>query len=136
MQGNPVREQTPSFKVSITPVLAHSAVHAHTQTHTHTHVFMGSCTCARSLQPCQTLYNPMGCSLPGSSVHRILQARILGWVAMPFPRESSPPRDQTCFSYVSCIGRRVLTTSTIWEFPRHNQKFKRKKEKKKKKRAR
>ena len=39
--------------------------------------------------------DPMDCSLPGSSVHGILQARILEWVAMPFSRESSPPRDQT-----------------------------------------
>ena len=46
---------------------------------------------------------------------------------MPSPKESSPPRDQTCFSYVFCIGRGVLTTSTAWEFPRHNQNFKRKK---------
>ena len=35
------------------------------------------------------------CSLPGSSVHGILQARILEWVAMPFSRGSSPPRDRT-----------------------------------------
>ena len=48
---------------------------------------------------------------------------------MPFPRDSSPPGDQTFFSYVSCIGRGVLTTSTTWEFPRHNQNFKRKKRK-------
>ena len=37
----------------------------------------------------------MDCSLPGSSVHSILQTRILQWVAIPFSRESSPPRDQT-----------------------------------------
>ena len=39
--------------------------------------------------PCPTLCNPMGCNLPGSSV----QARILGWAAIPFSRGSSPPRD-------------------------------------------
>ena len=50
----------------------------------------------------------MDCSPPGSSVHRILQARILGWAAMPFSKGSSQPRDQTCISYVSCIGRQVL----------------------------
>ena len=38
----------------------------------------------------------------------ILQARILEWVAMPSFRESSQSRDQTCMSYVSCIGRQVL----------------------------
>ena len=43
-----------------------------------------------------TLCNPMDCSPPGSSVHGILQARILEWVAMPFSRGSSWPRDWTC----------------------------------------
>ena len=47
----------------------------------------------------------MDCSPPGSSVHGILQARILEWVAIPFSRRSSQPRDQT---RVSCIGRWVL----------------------------
>ena len=45
-----------------------------------------SCVCAQSPQLCLTLCNPMDCSPPGSSVHGILQARILGWVAMPFSR--------------------------------------------------
>ena len=44
----------------------------------------------------------------GSSVHRILQARMLKWVAVPFSRESSQPRDQT---HVSCIAGRFFT---IW----------------------
>ena len=43
---------------------------------------------AKSLQSCSTLYDPMDCSPPGSSVHGILQARILEWVAMPSSRES------------------------------------------------
>ena len=47
------------------------------------------------LQSCPTLYDPMDCSLPGSSVHGILQARILKWVAMPSFRGSSWPRFQT-----------------------------------------
>ena len=55
-----------------------------------------------------TLCNPMDYSPPGSSVHRILQARILEGVAMASSRESSQPRDQTCIYYVSCIGRRAL----------------------------
>ena len=70
------------------------------------------CVCvhthAKSLQSCPTLCNPMDCSLPGSCVHGILQARILVWVAMPSSRGSFQPRDQTSVSYVSCIGRRVL----------------------------
>ena len=46
-------------------------------------------------QLCLTLCNPMVCSPTGSSVHGISQARILEWVAMPFSRGSSQPRDQT-----------------------------------------
>ena len=47
-------------------------------------------------------------SPPGSSVHGVLQARILEWVAMPSSRGSSRPRDRTHISYISCIGRWVL----------------------------
>ena len=46
-------------------------------------------------QSCPTLGNPMDTSPPGSSVHGILQAKILEWVAISFSRGSSPPRDQT-----------------------------------------
>ena len=49
----------------------------------------------------------MGCSLPGSSVHGILQARILEWVANPFSRASSQPRDQT---QVSCTAGGFFTS--------------------------
>ena len=49
---------------------------------------------AKSLQSCPTLCNPMSCSPPGSSVHGILQARILEWVAMPSSRGSSQPTVQ------------------------------------------
>ena len=54
------------------------------------------------IQSCSTLFDPVDCSLLGSSVHGILQARILEWVAIPFSRGSSQPRYQT---QVSCIGR-------------------------------
>ena len=67
-----------------------------------------ACMRAKSLQSCSTLCGPMDCSPPGSSVHGILQTRILEWVAMPSSRASSQPRDQTHISYVSYIGRRVL----------------------------
>ena len=46
-------------------------------------------------QSCLTLCIPMDCSPPGSSVHRILQARTLAWVAMLSSRGSSQPRDKT-----------------------------------------
>ena len=45
--------------------------------------------CVLVAQSCPTLCDPMDCSLPGSSVHGILQARILEWVDMPFSRGSS-----------------------------------------------
>ena len=69
-----------------------------TETHAH----------AKSLQSCPALCDPMGCSLPGSSVHGILQTRILECVALPASRASSWPRDQTCVSCISCIGKRIL----------------------------
>ena len=67
-----------------------------------------ACMPAESLQPCPTLCDPVDSSPPGSSVHGILQARILEWVAMPSSRGASPPRDQTHISYASCTGRRIL----------------------------
>ena len=63
---------------------------------------------AKSLQSCPTLCDPMDHRLPGSSVHGILQAKMLEWVAMSTSRQSFQPRDQNRISYVSCIGRRVL----------------------------
>ena len=56
-------------------------------------------------QSCLILCDPMDCSLPGSSVHGILQARILEWAAMPSSRASSQPRDWT---QVSCIAGRFF----------------------------
>ena len=48
----------------------------------------------------------MDCCSPGSSVHGILQARILEWVAIPFSRVSSPPRDGTweCEQILYCLS--------------------------------
>ena len=59
----------------------------------------------KSLQYFLTLCDPMDWSLPGSSVHWILQARVLEWVAMPSSRGSSQPMGLAC---VSCISRWVL----------------------------
>ena len=58
-------------------------------------------------QLCPTLCHPTDCSPPGSSLHGILQARILGWIAAPFSRGSSQPRDWT---QVSCIAGRFLSS--------------------------
>ena len=57
------------------------------------------------LLSCVTLFNPMDCSPPGSSVLRICQTRILESVAISFSRGSSWLRDQT---WVSCTGRQIL----------------------------
>ena len=59
-----------------------------------------------------TQYDPMDCSLP-DSVQEILQARILEQIAIPFPRGSSPPRDQT---WVSCIAGRFFTIRATEEW--------------------
>ena len=58
------------------------------------------CMHTKSFQSWPTLRNPMDCSPPGSSVHGLLQARVLEWVAMYFSRGSSRPRNQT---HVSCL---------------------------------
>ena len=73
-----------------------------------THYGVRVCVHAKSLQSCLTLCNPISCILPGSSIYGILQARILEWVAFPFSRGFSQPRDRTHVSYVSCMGRWVL----------------------------
>ena len=67
-----------------------------------------SCKCAKSLQSCPILCDPVDCSPPGFSVHGIFQARILEWVATPSSKGSSRPRDRTRVSYISCIGRWFL----------------------------
>ena len=61
-------------------------------------------------QPCPTLCNPVDCSLPGFSVHGILQARILEWVTISFSRGSSRPRDRTRISHIG--GRRFNLWAT------------------------
>ena len=74
----------------------------------------------KSLQSCPTLCDPVDCSLPSSSVHGILQARILEWVAISFSRGSSWPRDRT---WVSCIGGRsfnLWATREAWSKSHQN----------------
>ena len=66
-------------------------------------------------QLCLTLWDPMDCNPPGSSVHGTLQAGILEQVATSFSRGSSQPGDQTQVSRVSCIGRQILYHCTAWE---------------------
>ena len=66
-------------------------------------------------QSCLTLCDPTDYSLPGFSVHGILQARILEWIVIPFSKGSSQPRDRT---QVSCIAGRFFT---VWATGKTNQ---------------
>ena len=72
-------------------------------------------------QSCPTLCDPMDCSLPGSSVHGIFQARILEWVAISFSRRSSQPGD---WNQVSHIAGRRFTVWTTGEVTEDGSKFK------------
>ena len=66
------------------------------------------CVCVKVTQLCLTPCDAMDCSSPGSSVHGILQARIQEWIAIPFSRGSSWPKNWT---QVSCIAGRFFT---VW----------------------
>ena len=66
-------------------------------------------------QSCPTLCDPMDCSLPGSSLHGILQAIVLECVAISFSRGSSWPRDRTCISSISCIDMLFVYHWATWE---------------------
>ena len=71
-------------------------------------------------QLCPTLYDPMDGSPAGSSVHEILQARILEWIAIPFSRGSFCPSDET---QVSCTAGRFLIFWATMEAPTHTVEF-------------
>ena len=64
------------------------------------------------VQSCLTLGNPMVCSLPGSSVHRVFQARILEWVAMPSSKGSSQPRNWTTSLGSPALAGGFITTES------------------------
>ena len=76
-----------------------------------------SCFVLCCVQTCPTLCDPMDRSPPGSSVYGTSQARILEWVAIFFSSRSSPPRDQTSISCISCTGRQILYHWATWEGP-------------------
>ena len=75
-------------------------------------LFFSQCMCA---QLCLTLCDPMDCKPPGSSIHGIFQARILGWIATSCSRGSSWPRD--FWTQVSWIAGRFFTNWAIREAP-------------------
>ena len=70
-------------------------------------------------QSCPTLCDPMDCSPPGSSIHGILQARVLEWGAISFSRGSSWPRDQT---QVSRIAGWCFNLWATWKAPQKQTK--------------
>ena len=96
-------------------------IHVYTQTNTYLYVYMDRSFCFYGInyhsfvcfpnyegccvvlvtQLCLTLCNPMDCSLPGSSVHGIIQLRILEWVTIPFSRGSSHHRVRTWVSHIA-----------------------------------
>ena len=80
---------------------------------------MGVCVCVRArAQSCLTLCNPMDCSPPDSSVHRIFQARILKWVAFPFPGNIPNPRIEPASLVSPTLAGRFFTTVPSWK-PTH-----------------
>ena len=88
-------------------ILSHFPRFWHTQ-----YLVFSWCVCA---WPCLALCDPMNCSLPGSSVHGISQARILEWVAIFSSRGSSWPSTQNYTSWISWISRQILYHCTTWE---------------------
>ena len=71
------------------------------------------CVHAKSFQLCLTLCNLMNCSPPGFSVHGILQARILEWVAIPYLQGIFLTQDRTCVSSGSCIAGSFFTVEPL-----------------------
>ena len=80
-------------------------------------LYLHACMCAELFQLCPTICDSMDCSPPGCSVHGILQARILEWVAMPSSRGSSYPMNQTHAGEPAspALAGRFFITSTTWE---------------------
>ena len=108
------------FEVFVCPYLS-LAVLANTQFTQLTSSSYLQCVCVCTVtQLCLTLCDPMDCRPPGSSVHGILQARVLEWVAMPFSRGSFQPRDQTHVSCVSCFAGGFFTHCAIVLFGFHD----------------
>ena len=78
------------------------------------------CVCmhTKSLHLCLTLCNALGCSLPGSSVHGIPQARILEWVAVPFLQDIFPTQQfNQCLLRLPLLADVFFSMSAIWEVP-------------------
>ena len=93
----------------------HASVHCPQRKNTLIKLWVNYMMCVHS-QLYPTLCNPMDCSLLGSSVHGIFQARILEWVAISYSREGIlQNQDQTHISSISCTGRQILYHWATWE---------------------
>ena len=75
---------------------------------------------AKSLQSCLTIWDPVNCSPPGSSVHGIIQATILNLVAMPSFRHLPQLGSEPAFLTSPALEGRFFTTSDTWEVPIHS----------------
>ena len=75
------------------------------------------CVHAKSLQSCPALCDTVDCSPPGSSVHGIVQARILEWVALPSPGDLPDPGIKSRSLKSPALAGRLFTTSATWEAP-------------------
>ena len=75
------------------------------------------CVCAKSLQLCLTLCDPMDCILPGFSVHWILQAGIPEWLPFPPPGDLPDPGIEHVSLISAALAGGFFTSSTIWEAP-------------------
>ena len=93
-------------------ITVYSVIYTYTHTHTHICVYMHESQVASVLSNSLQLMN---CSLPGSSVHGILQARMLEWVAMPSSRESSEPGIKPASLMSPTLADGFFTISSIWE---------------------
>ena len=104
-------------------IYAHTYIlHAHTYTEVCVHMcvytYIYIYIYAKLLQACPTFHNSMDCSLPGSSVHGIFQARILEQIAMPSPPGDLPhPGIEHTFLMSPALAGRFFTTSDSWQAP-------------------
>ena len=96
-----LRVQAGNIKVQSEPSETHDLENAVPK-----RLYLLTSTCLAA-QSCPTLWAPMGCSPPASSVHGIFQARMLEWAVISSFRGSSSLRDWTHLSYISCISRQI-----------------------------
>ena len=111
VRRRPLSPSHPPSTGSSTPVVWHGELEVVCLRREHTYLWISiALKWSEVAQSCPTLCNPVDCSPPGSSIHGILQARILEWVAIAFSRGSSQPRDWTQVSRIA--GRRFNLWAT------------------------